>query len=169
MRNLIIVLLLIFIFVFGTFLSDRYISSIADYMAREIDSVSSREDITALTEEWKKKSVLAELVLDHSEVDLLNQYLWAMEEEIECDFDEFMESKKLAKEKNISILSSLHDLNQALAFGDKFFFMKDGVVKYAGGKEIVTEAVIKDIFDIDVRIVEIENHKVILGGNYHAS
>ena len=80
-----------------------------------------------------------------------------------------VEAKKLAKEKNISILSSLHDLNQALAFGDKFFFMKDGVVKYAGGKEIVTEAVIKDLFDIDVRIVEIENHKVILGGNYHAS
>ena len=80
-----------------------------------------------------------------------------------------VEAKKLAKERKISILSSLHDLNQALTFGDKFFFMKDGVVKYAGGKEIVTEAVIKDIFDIDVRIVEIENHKVILGGNYHAS
>jgi len=76
------------------------------------------------------------------------------------------EAKKLAKEKNISILSSLHDLNQALYFGDKFFFLKNGVVKYAGGKEIVTEEVIKDIFDIDVRIVEIEKQKVILGG-YH--
>ena len=76
------------------------------------------------------------------------------------------EAKKLAKEKNISILSSLHDLNQALYFGDKFFFLKDGVVKYAGGKEIVTEEVIKDIFDIDVRIVELDNQKVILGG-YH--
>ncbi len=76
------------------------------------------------------------------------------------------EAKKLAKQKNISILSSLHDLNQALYFGDKFFFLKNGVVKYAGGKEIVTEAVIKDIFDIDVRIVEIDNQKVILGG-YH--
>ena len=80
-----------------------------------------------------------------------------------------VEAKKLAKEKNISILSSLHDLNQALAFGDKFFFLKNGVVKYAGGKEIVTEAVIKDIFDIDVKIMQIDNHKVILGGNYHAS
>ena len=80
-----------------------------------------------------------------------------------------VESKKLAKERNISILSSLHDLNQALAFGDKFFFLKNGVVKYAGGKEIVTEAVIKDIFDIDVKIMQIDNHKVILGGNYHAS
>ena len=76
------------------------------------------------------------------------------------------EAKQLAREKNIGILSSLHDLNQALYFGDKFFFMKDGVVKYAGGKEIVTEEVIRDIFDIAVKIVHIDNQKVILGG-YH--
>ena len=77
------------------------------------------------------------------------------------------EAKKLAREKNISILSSLHDLNQALYFGDKFFFMKNGVVKYAGGKEIVTEEVIKDIFDIDMKIVELGGQKVILGGYCH--
>ena len=76
------------------------------------------------------------------------------------------EAKKLAREKNISILSSLHDMNQALYFGDKFFFLKEGVVKYAGGKEIFTEDVIKDIFDIDVKIVQIDNQNVILGG-YH--
>jgi len=72
------------------------------------------------------------------------------------------EAKKLAREKNISILSSLHDLNQALAFGDKFFFMKDGVVKYAGGKEIFTEEVIKDIFDIDVRFITVDDKLVML-------
>ena len=74
------------------------------------------------------------------------------------------EAKKLAREKGIGILASLHDLNQALYVGDKFFLLKDGVVKYAGGKEIITEEVIKDIFDIDVRIVQIENQTVILGG-----
>ena len=74
------------------------------------------------------------------------------------------EAKRLAKEKNIGVLSSLHDLNQALTFGDKFFFMKDGVVKYAGTKEIVTEDVIRDIFDINVKIVQIDNRKVIIGG-----
>ena len=76
------------------------------------------------------------------------------------------EAKKLAKEKNISILSSLHDLNQALYFGDRFFCMKDGIVKYTGGKEIFTEEVIRDIFDINVKIVMIDGQKVILGG-YH--
>ena len=74
------------------------------------------------------------------------------------------EAKKLAREKNIAVLSSLHDLNQALSFGDKFFFLKDGVVKYTGGKEIFREEIIEDIFGLRVRIVEIENQKVILGG-----
>ena len=64
------------------------------------------------------------------------------------------EAKKLAKEKNIAILASLHDLNQALALGDKFFFLKDGIVKYAGGKEVFTPKVIKDIFDADVELLE---------------
>jgi iron complex transport system ATP-binding protein len=76
------------------------------------------------------------------------------------------EAKALAREKNISVLSSLHDLNQALFFGDRFFFMKDGVVKYAGGGEIVTEDVIRDVFDISVKIIEVDQRKVILGG-YH--
>ena len=72
------------------------------------------------------------------------------------------EAKKLAKEKGISILSSLHDLNQALYFGDKFFFLKDGVVKYAGGPEVITPEVVKDIFDVDVRICQIDGRTVVL-------
>ena len=72
------------------------------------------------------------------------------------------EARKLARENGISILSSLHDLNQALAFGDKFFFMKDGVIKYTGGPECVNEAVIKDIYGVDVQILEIDGRKVIL-------
>lgn len=75
------------------------------------------------------------------------------------------EAKKLAREKNIAVLSSLHDLNQALNFGDKFFFLRDGVIGHQGGKDAVNETAIKNTFDIDVRIVEIEYQKIIIGGN----
>lgn len=75
------------------------------------------------------------------------------------------EAKRLAKEKNIAILSSLHNLNQALAFGDKFFFLKNGVISYQGGIDAVDEKVINDTFDINVRIVEIENQKIVIGVN----
>ena len=72
------------------------------------------------------------------------------------------EAKKLARQKNISILSSLHDLNQALEFGDKFFLMKDGIVKYTGGKECINEETIRDIFDVDIQIVQVDGRTVVL-------
>lgn len=79
------------------------------------------------------------------------------------------EAKKVARGKNISILSSLHDLNQALYFGDRFFFMKDGTIKYSGSQDIVDPTIIKDIFDINSRIIEIEGKKIILGGKQYES
>ena len=72
------------------------------------------------------------------------------------------EAKRLAREKNIAILSSLHDLNRAMEFGDRFFFLKDGVVKYTGGKECFREDVLRDIFDINVKIAQVDGQPVIL-------
>lgn len=77
------------------------------------------------------------------------------------------EARKIVKEKNVSILISIHDLNLALQYGDYFYFLKEGYIKYHGGKEIFTKEIIKDIFDIEVNIVTIQNQKVILMGvNY---
>ena len=74
------------------------------------------------------------------------------------------EAKRVAREKGIAILTSLHDLNQALELGDRFFFMKNGRVLYAGGPETVTERTIEEIFDAQVRIVDIEDKRVIING-----
>lgn len=74
------------------------------------------------------------------------------------------EARRVAKEKGIAILTSLHDLNQALELGDRFFFMKDGEIRTAGGADIVTERVIEEIFDAQVRIVEIEGKRIIING-----
>lgn len=79
------------------------------------------------------------------------------------------EAKQVAKNKNIAILSSLHDLNRAMYFGDRFCFLKDGTVKYSGTAEVFSPEVIKDIFDINSRIVKIDGKKVILGGKQYDS
>lgn len=77
------------------------------------------------------------------------------------------EARKLAREKNIAILCSLHDLNQALSLGDKFFFLRNGVIDCWGGEDVVTQEAIKNTFGINVRIVEIENEKIIIGGKFN--
>lgn len=72
------------------------------------------------------------------------------------------EAKKVAKEKGIGILTSLHDLNQALDLGTKFFFIKEGKIVYSGGPEIVTKEVIKEIFNADVEIIEHDGRFIII-------
>lgn len=77
------------------------------------------------------------------------------------------EAKQLARRKNIAILSSLHDLNQALWFGDRFFFLRDGVIRYSGAEDIITPDVIRETFDINARIVTVDGKKIILGGKHY--
>ena len=74
------------------------------------------------------------------------------------------EARRVAREKGIGILTSLHDLNQALELGDRFFFMKDGQIRHEGGAEIVTEDVIEETFDARVRIVEIQGKRIVING-----
>lgn len=77
------------------------------------------------------------------------------------------EAKRIAKGKNITILSSIHDLNRALDFGDRFFFMKEGRICRSGNADIVDSDIIRSVFNVETRILEIEDRKIILGGKHH--
>lgn len=74
------------------------------------------------------------------------------------------ESKKLSREKGISILSSLHDLNEALDLGDRFFFLKEGKIIFEGGIDVFSQETIEKTFDAKVRITEVSGKKIILKG-----
>lgn len=71
--------------------------------------------------------------------------------------------KKLSREKKIAVLCALHGLSEAYELGDKFYFMKDGAVRYTGGKEIFTENVINDVFNVNIKIIRYENQIIISG------
>ncbi|MCR5137884.1 MAG: ABC transporter ATP-binding protein [Oscillospiraceae bacterium] len=73
------------------------------------------------------------------------------------------EARRVARDKGIAILTSLHDLNQALDLGDQFFFMKNGRICSSGGPEAVTEDTVRQTYDAEVRIIEYENKKIIMG------
>ncbi|MCR4875485.1 MAG: ABC transporter ATP-binding protein [Clostridia bacterium] len=64
---------------------------------------------------------------------------------------------QIAKNKDVTILMAVHDLNLAYDIGDKFFFVKDGEVVAQGGKEVFTEVTIKETFNRECHIKEIDN------------
>lgn len=74
------------------------------------------------------------------------------------------EARRVARERGIGILTSLHDLNQALELGDRFFFLRGGAVFRTGGAEILTQELIRQVYDAEVRVVEIENRRIIVNG-----
>lgn len=61
--------------------------------------------------------------------------------------------KKLNEEQGRTIIMVLHDLNQAARFADYIIAMKDGRVIHAGSSEkVITNACLRDIFEIDAVI-----------------
>lgn len=74
------------------------------------------------------------------------------------------EAKRAAMHTGVSILCSLHDLNSALQFGDKFFFMQAGKIRYAARKSEITAQMLSEIYGVPLTLVKAENQTVVLGG-----
>lgn len=71
------------------------------------------------------------------------------------------EAKKIAHSRGITVLSSIHDLNQAMFFGDRFFFMKDGTIIRSGDAGVFDQSIIKEVYGVSARVVESCGEKMI--------
>ncbi len=72
------------------------------------------------------------------------------------------EMVRAARERGVAVMASLHDLNQAMVIGDRFFFLSNGHVVRHGGKEIISEELIEEVYGVSVKIMETGNTKFIL-------
>jgi iron complex transport system ATP-binding protein len=65
--------------------------------------------------------------------------------------------KHLNKEMGITIIMVLHDLNQAARYSDNIIVLKDGTIYKKGTpKEIITQEVLSEVFNINVKILHDE-------------
>lgn len=70
--------------------------------------------------------------------------------------------KKVVKSKNISAVVTIHDLNLALRFADKFILLKDGKIFSAGGIEVMTSENIQYVYSVPVRVGKFDNVPIIV-------
>ncbi|MCK9547477.1 MAG: ABC transporter ATP-binding protein [Sphaerochaeta sp.] len=61
-----------------------------------------------------------------------------------------------------SALIAVHDLNLALRYCDRFILLKEGRIFAAGGRQVITEATIREVYDIDVRVIEVEGSPMVI-------
>lgn len=71
--------------------------------------------------------------------------------------------QRLSKERNITVIISLHDLNEALKFCDSFIALKDGKIFSRGNAdEVFTNQIIKEIYEVPVDIIKYKTSKFVI-------
>lgn len=70
--------------------------------------------------------------------------------------------RSIIKEKGVSMVVAMHDLNLALRYSDKIMALKDGkVYNFGPAEEVITEQMIKDVYNVDSKIIDSPDGKYI--------
>lgn len=74
--------------------------------------------------------------------------------------------KELNEKEHRTIIMALHDLNHAARFSDQLIAIKKGVLQVSGPvQDVITQKNLRNIFDIDAKIVEDDSKPMILTYN----
>jgi iron complex transport system ATP-binding protein len=70
--------------------------------------------------------------------------------------------REVVKKENVSAIMTMHDLNHALRYSDKFIFLKEGTIFAAGEITEVTPEMIAEVYGVKVAIENYGNVPVVI-------
>ena len=98
----------------------------------------------------KQKVMISRIFAQNPEILLLD------EPTAHLDISSQIEVMELISERvdeDLSAIVAIHDINLATSFCNKILMVKEGRIVYAGdAKEVITQATIKDVFNVDVYV-----------------
>ena len=69
---------------------------------------------------------------------------------------------RIAKEQGITVLIVLHDLNLALRYCYKFYFIKGGRGFCYGSEEIVSSETVETVYGISAQVLNVNGRKIVM-------
>jgi iron complex transport system ATP-binding protein len=70
--------------------------------------------------------------------------------------------RRVVKTRNLAAVIAIHDLTAAFRFGDRFLFLHDRHAFSVIEKEDLSEDTIRQVYEVDVRLVKIDGHFVVV-------
>ncbi|MET1124036.1 MAG: ABC transporter ATP-binding protein [Archaeoglobaceae archaeon] len=123
---------------------------LAGYEDRTFDELSGGE---------KQKVLLARLFAQQPKVMLLDEPTAHLDLAAQI---EIMRIVRKRVDEGCSALISVHDVNLAATFADKVIMLKDGVVRYAGGIDVISEESVRDVYGINAIVRRVGRHVFVI-------
>lgn len=74
--------------------------------------------------------------------------------------------KRLNREKNLTVIMVLHDINQAIEFSDNAVVMKDGrLIASGAANDVINESNLNKAFDVKTKITNLDGRPICLIDN----
>lgn len=121
------------------------------YASRHLNELSGGE---------LQKVVLARALAQQPEYLLLDEPTSALDPKNQHEILRIVQ--KISCEQNISVMIVIHDLDLAVRYCDRFLLVADSEIYSYGDLSTVTEKAIKDVYDLDVDIIEYNNKKLVV-------
>lgn len=121
------------------------------YSLRYIDELSGGEH---------QKVIIARALAQEPRVLLLDEPTSSLDLKNQLEVVQLV--KKIVKEKKMAAVVTMHDLNLALRFADKFVFMKNSEIFATGGLEVMNSENIKNVYSVSVKVKRCDDLPVVI-------
>ncbi len=108
----------------------------------------------------QQKVVIARALAQEPELLLLDEPTSSLDLKNQLEVARIIQD--VVRDQHIGAVVTMHDLNLAIRFADKFLLLKNGVIFAAGGLEVMTPQNIESVYSVPVKIKEIENVPVVI-------
>ncbi|MCK9337242.1 MAG: ABC transporter ATP-binding protein [Arcobacteraceae bacterium] len=129
-----------------------------EFLKRDIDTLSGGE---------RQKVFLAAALIRNPKVLLLDEPISHLDPKNQQEILEIV--KRVTIQRDIITIIVLHDLQNALHYGDKLLLLKNGKLQKHLGIDELKDDHLEELYDIKCKIFKNEGHPFVLLGHHHSS
>ena len=107
-----------------------------------------------------QKVMLARALVQRPKVLLLDEPTSNLDPRNQYEMMELV--REVALEQHITVLIVIHDLNLALRYCDRFFFLKDGSGYRYGGLEVVDQHTIESVYGVCAKVMDVGGRRIVI-------
>ena len=109
-----------------------------------------------------QKVMIARALVQETRLLLLDEPTSSLDLKNQAEILAFL--RMIVRAHSLTAILTMHDINQAIRFADRFLFLQDGEIFAAGTREIITPELIETVYGLPVTIAEVNGMPCVVPG-----